>query len=364
MLKIPRKRSSAAKKKKKTNLIINKKEQNDLNVKEDVFTVKCREKEYQQIKSAINTFISNKNGSILYISGVPGSGKTHCVQLLIKEHSNNNDLIISYINAAYLKTKTEIYSAILSKFPCYSSLNKKSLQELRAHVMGSCKKAHLVVIDEIDFLMSKNQRILYNLFELPQLENSKVMLILLSNTLGSMSSKVESRIGENRLEFQPYTAKEIESILNDSKNTGECDFKEKNELKSNVTTFIAKKVASATGDIRKAKDLLQKNSRNIKEAREDMKDYFGSLVGRFVILLNFYQKSILKTIILSKNRHILKIYTDFKNSCKINQIQEIGFYDFIDNVEDLEEFGFIKIKNKTAVIKNFINEEIEDKIFN
>lgn len=64
------------------------------------------------------------------------------------------------------------------------------------------------MIDEVDFLLTKDQEILYNLFEWTSQQTTKLGLIIIANTLDfpeKLSSRVNSRMGEHRLIFKPYT---------------------------------------------------------------------------------------------------------------------------------------------------------------
>ncbi len=149
-----------------------------------------REKEYEMLKNKFNAFIEHKHGSIVYISGVPGSGKTHTVKHLIKKAENL--VFISFVNCAELKAKKLIYKKIAENLICLNQTPNNNLQGLRSHILGGCKHPHLIVIDEIDLLVSRNETMLYNLFELPFIESSNTMLIILSNSLGTLSSKIES----------------------------------------------------------------------------------------------------------------------------------------------------------------------------
>lgn len=42
--------------------------------------VVCREKEYQIIKQRVESFLTHGTSSNLYVTGVPGSGKTHVIK--------------------------------------------------------------------------------------------------------------------------------------------------------------------------------------------------------------------------------------------------------------------------------------------
>ena len=66
------------------------------------------------------------------------------------------------------------------------------------------------MIDEVDFLMTKEQTIYYNLFEWSNNPETKLCFIIIANTMDfpeRLMPKITSRIGNKRLVFRPYTQK-------------------------------------------------------------------------------------------------------------------------------------------------------------
>ncbi|KAM0681445.1 Origin recognition complex [Glugoides intestinalis] len=306
-----------------------------------------REHEYQLIKKQLDTFIEFGNNSILYLTGVPGSGKTHTTFQLIKTYK----LPYIYINCSVLKAKVEIYRKICDELQCFSGFG--TLQTLRHHC-NTCKKKHLIIIDEVDFLITTNQCILYNIFELPFIDNSKVFMIVISNTLGSFSSKVESRIGNCRIEFRPYTSDQLLSIVkNDTEMKGLKVDHESLEL-------LSKRVAATTGDIRNILNVIEEvEELDIKKTSTILKDMTSPLLDKFVISLSFYQK-----LVLSLNTHPLKSimewFNDFKSFCLVKGYNALDFADFLYVVNDLISFDIYKMrKDKVYVACNYLKEEIE-----
>jgi len=138
----------------------------------------------------------------------------------------------------------------------------------------------LLVIDELDLLQTKRQDVLYQIFDWPQNEDSKLVIIGIANTLDLperlQSARVASRIGHARLQFKPYTKKQLGKILasrveiamekiNNTKTGPNSSKSSKNLQKPDSTTqttifqessiaFIAMKVASVNGDARRALD--------------------------------------------------------------------------------------------------------------
>jgi origin recognition complex subunit 1 len=77
-------------------------------------------------------------------------------------------------------------------------------------------KMRLILIDELDALVTKKQTLLYNLFDWPCHQNSRLLVISIANTMDlpeRMQQKIQSRIGNNRLVYEPYNKAQIIEIL-------------------------------------------------------------------------------------------------------------------------------------------------------
>lgn len=65
----------------------------------------------------------------------------------------------------------------------------------------------VIILDEVDYLRTLNEEVLYNIFEWTQKKKSKLIIIAISNTTNLpelLSGKVNSRIGNKRLVFPQY----------------------------------------------------------------------------------------------------------------------------------------------------------------
>lgn len=315
------------------------------NFKQSEKTVIGREKEYLEIKKQLETFLEIGTSSILFLTGVPGSGKTYTVMNVL----DHIQAMFSYVNTASLKSKSNIYKEIGNGLACKSPI--KSLSDLRCH-FNDCSKKHIVLIDEIDLLSSKNEKILYNLFELPFFGSSKVFMIVISNTLKKLETKVESRIGKNRMEFVPYKSQQITSIL---ENEDDLKFADKKSI-----DFVAKKIASSTGDIRKAKEIIAKTgSEDIKSINLFFKEFTTPLIEKFISTMSFYHKIL---IYLNKkpNTNIKAWFEAHKTFCIIKNFTPLHFCLFQSVLNDLIEYGIYTLKSdKLTVNCNFLEEELD-----
>ena len=74
----------------------------------------------------------------------------------------------------------------------------------------------MILIDELDGLVTKRQTLLYNLFDWPCHQNSRLLVVSIANTMDlpeRMNPKISSRIGNNRLVYEPYNLQQILTIL-------------------------------------------------------------------------------------------------------------------------------------------------------
>ena len=122
-------------------------------------------------------------------------------------------------------------------------------------------KIRIVLIDELDALITTKQTLLYNLFDWPCHQNSKLLLISIANTMDlpeRLQSKITSRIGNNRLVYEPYTSSQIKDIL-------QSRLQNMNIFEAKSLDLVSKKVAQYSGDIRRS---LQITKRAVEMCRE------------------------------------------------------------------------------------------------
>ena len=196
----------------------------------------------------------------------------------------------------------------------------------------------LLVIDELDLLQTKRQDVLYQIFDWPQNEDSKLVIIGIANTLDLperlQSARVASRIGHARLQFKPYTKKQLGKILasrveiamekiNETVKSSKSTKNSKNSdsaiqpiiFQESSIQFIAMKVASVNGDARRALDAArlacdvciekEQSEITVQHALPACNMLFGSVGGstedssasQMVMALSRVDKMILLTIV-------------------------------------------------------------------
>lgn len=169
-----------------------------------------------------------------------------------------NSVVVT-INCVSLKKPESIYEQILSELKCEGS----TLSNLRDAIEDLDRKGQnlLLILDEVDYLASNKSRVLYNIFELGKTALIKVIGIANALNLTDSILPLLQRTGIEPaiLRFRPYTPVEITNILSSRVSEITLPSGTSKVVDKTALIFLGKKVANATGDIRKALDILRKS---------------------------------------------------------------------------------------------------------
>jgi origin recognition complex subunit 1 len=117
------------------------------------------------------------------------------------------------------------------------------------------KKVTVLIVDEMDNLVTSNQTFLYNLFEWPSNKNAHLVCIAIANIMDlpeKLLPKINSRLGLGRVTFSAYQRDQIEKIIK-TRLEGLDNVFDKDAIE-----MCARKVASLSGDVRKALQLSRR----------------------------------------------------------------------------------------------------------
>ena len=146
----------------------------------------------------------------------------------------------------------------------------------------------VLLIDELDALVTKKQTLLYNLFDWPCHSHSRLLVIAIANTMDlpeKLQKKISSRIGNNRLVYEPYNREQITMIIR-SRITGSLlpQPDVKNIFDERAIGLVASKVSSYSGDIRRS---LQVAKRALEITREEYFSTYGGSYSKPLIQVNY-----------------------------------------------------------------------------
>jgi len=257
-----------------------------------------REKEKELIINFWKKYICGDQTSSLYISGCPGTGKSALINYISKtmieeEHPKiSHKIHVTYINCMSLKNPKMIYKKLLEDFSPRNQTSEESEVINSLDNLFIPKKIrkdtakYVCILDEIDYLNTRDQEILYKLFEWPVKSNSRLSIIGIANAL-NMTDRFLPRLKAKNCEpqyinFNPYEMndminiikdrldilnkkvinnKDIENTENNNCNSIVIENKEKIKpqdylIQASAIELCARKIAG-TGDLRKALDVCK-----------------------------------------------------------------------------------------------------------
>ncbi|CDO92239.1 unnamed protein product [Kluyveromyces dobzhanskii CBS 2104] len=294
-----------------------KKQLNSRNGKEEILKaadfdnyLPAREDEFASIYLSLYSAIEAGTSTSIYIAGTPGVGKTLTVREVVKDLTTSADQKelpkFQYIEINGLKIvkpsdSYEVFWQKISGEKLTSGAAMESLEFYFNKVPATKKRPIVVLLDELDALVTKSQDVMYNFFNWATYSNAKLIVVAIANTLDlperHLGNKISSRIGFTRIMFTGYTHEELKTIinlrlkhLNDSsfyvdpetgssymispdENKGAIlDVEEEKEDKPDLSKFTkvrlrinpdaieiaSRKIASVSGDVRRALKVVKR----------------------------------------------------------------------------------------------------------
>lgn len=225
----------------------------------------CRESEFETVYSHLETAITAGTGACLYISGTPGTGKTATVREVVSSlqaavaEEQLDDFYFVEINGMKVTDPHQSYSLLWEalKGDRVSSAHALDLLGREFSTPSPRRVPCVVLMDELDQLVTRNQGVMYNFFNWPQLRHSRLIVLAVANTMDlperTLSNKISSRLGLTRITFAGYTHTQLMSIIQSRlQGIGEVI------VEPDAVQFASRKVAAVSGDARRALDICRR----------------------------------------------------------------------------------------------------------
>ena len=237
----------------------------NLHVSSVPLTLPCRTAEFDTVYTHLEAAISAGSGACIYISGTPGTGKTATVREVVSQLNASvqaeelDDFIFVEINGMKVTDPHQSYSLLWEalKGDRVSPSHALGLLEREFDHPSPRRVPCVVLMDELDQLVTKNQSVMYNFFNWPGLRHSRLIVLAVANTMDlperTLSNKISSRLGLTRILFAGYTHEQLQEIIR-SRLAHVPD----NIVDSDAIQFASRKVAAVSGDARRALDICRR----------------------------------------------------------------------------------------------------------
>lgn len=228
-------------------------------------TLPGREKEFATVYKYLEDAITDGTGACIYIAGTPGTGKTATVREVVAQLNNAvlaeelDDFNFVEINGMKVTDPHQSYSLLWEalKGDRVSPSHALDLLEHEFSHPSPRRIPCVVLMDELDQLVTKNQSVMYNFFNWPQLRHSRLIVLAVANTMDlperTLSNKISSRLGLTTITFPGYDHRQLMSII-----TSRLEEVPGNIVDADAIQFAARKVAVVTGDARRALDICRR----------------------------------------------------------------------------------------------------------
>ncbi|KAK4275179.1 hypothetical protein QN277_018306 [Acacia crassicarpa] len=206
-------------------------------------TIVCREDEQNMVFEFCKSCVEHNKAGSMYICGCPGTGKSlsmEKVKKLLVDWAKQAGLLqpdVLSVNCTSLANTSDIFSKMLGLNQTQGKKTSASpLQQLQSlySQKSSSLNMILMVVDELDYLITKDRAVLHDLFTLTTFPFSRCILIGISNAI-DLADRFLPRLKSLNCKpiivtFRAYSKDQILSILKER----------------------LRKVAAASGDMRKA----------------------------------------------------------------------------------------------------------------
>ena len=330
----------------------------------------CRESETSTIREFIRTAVktTGSSGNVLYISGVPGTGKTASVLSVVKQMQMMS-FQFAYINSMKLNSPTDLYLDLLMKLEIHKNRRfraDKPQEKLTEYFSSGDKQRPVTVllIDEIDYLVTKSQAVVYQLFDWPLLPESKLVLLTISNTMDlpeRLMPRVASRLGLARLNYLPYNHEQIRKVILERLE----EVKAANVFSDDAIKLVSRRVATSSGDIRKALhicrraiELREGNVVNASDVNRAQFDLYSNPFVAVIAHLPYLARIVMIALVLEtkfRNSEVVTLrdlHGRFSNLIltfsPASQGRSIYYSDFLHVVNQLKQLAIIVVSKHSG----------------
>lgn len=277
-----------------------------------------REDEFAMIYMNLESAVNEKTGCCVYVCGVPGMGKTATIKDVVEQMTYSSERgemeQFSYLelNGLKLLSPTVAYEALWHHISGdkVSASNAALLLEEYFKREDHKRKPLVILMDEFDQIATKKQNVMYNFFNWPTYSTSKLIVIAVANTMDlperMLTNKIASRLGLRRIQFRGYTFQQLGDIITHRLEMITKNNRRKVVITSDAIGFASRKVASVSGDARRALTICRRAVEIAeKEYLENKKGEDDS--GPYQVLISHISTAINETVNSPLSKYIASL---------------------------------------------------------
>jgi cell division control protein 6 len=220
-----------------------------------------RDTEVQRIADAVRPLPRRRKPDNLLVHGPAGVGKTTCVKHVFDRLEDETSARSVYINCWQYNTRSSLLTQLLIELGYPAPRKGKPVDELLSKIREWLDKKRnvAVALDEFDELKERTE-VIYDLQMLNQEAENKIGVVMVSNQHPAnlkLDPRSRSRLNCQTLQFHPYSAMQLEQILEQRVQQA---FRP-GTVPDEVVTEIAESVAEKSGDCREALETLLRAGR-------------------------------------------------------------------------------------------------------
>lgn len=336
----------------------------------------CRDDEQMRVFDFCKACVEQERAGSLYVCGCPGTGKTLSINKVKESVScwadkmgieTPDDLSI---NCTSLGKTSDIFIKILEKLHVRKKASGKlsplqQLQRMFSHKESAPRRMLLVIVDEMDYLITRDRAVLHDLFMLTTQQFSRCILIGIANAIDLADRflpKLESlNCKPLVVTFRAYSKDQISNIINHR-----LKVLEYNVFEPLALEFCARKVAAASGDMRKALGVCRSAVEIFESKLQDSSDQefgvvtfdhmdialskvFKSPVVDSILCLPQHQQMVLCALANTFQHCKKKVTTlgelnkSYIEICRSTQVPGIGMLEFSNMCMILSDQGYLKL---------------------
>jgi len=332
-----------------------------------------RKNERKCLLERISNCMKTRTSGALYVSGLPGTGKSALVSELLNRKDIHGDRTteIAQINCMTIDKADQTYGVIAKEFGFLERRsNKTKAQAIEIlHAEFQLKhKTHILVLDELDRIVTADQEVLFKIFEWA-CGTTNLLVIGIANAI-DLTDRFLPRLQAHKLKpeviaFKPYTAQGITEIIENR-----LSQLEKPLMNAAAVRICAAKTAANSGDLRKAFDICRRAIEMVEEeeatrdpSTAELKQVttahvakvcqvaFGGVDARKRLqILNFQQRAVLCVLMKTErsstvpNITVVQAFQEYEERCSHNPlIKSLSYAEYMEVVNALESIGLVAV---------------------